>query len=131
MYKGSDASNVHDEEVNEDELEFSDDEAEQAFKRQRKRFVFYVTTSLERNVNQSPATIVVGPPPWLPLDFRPLFRRICETKNSWKKMYMMPLLTTNTVLTTWTPKQGRRVQLLYLTMIPTRRLLDLHLLHHP
>lgn len=34
--KGSDASNVHDEEVNEDEIEFSDDEAEAAYKRQRR-----------------------------------------------------------------------------------------------
>ena len=31
--KGSDASNVHDEEPGEDELEFSDDEAEAAYKR--------------------------------------------------------------------------------------------------
>ena len=35
--KGSDASNVYDEEVNEDEIEFSDDEAEAAFRQQRKR----------------------------------------------------------------------------------------------
>ncbi|EJC98727.1 NAF1-domain-containing protein [Fomitiporia mediterranea MF3/22] len=35
--KGSDASNVHDEEVNEDEMEFSDDEAEAAYRQQRKR----------------------------------------------------------------------------------------------
>lgn len=34
--KGSDASNVHDEEVNEEEIEFSDDEAEAAYKRQRR-----------------------------------------------------------------------------------------------
>ena len=31
--KGSDASNIHDEEVNEDEIEFSDDEAEAAYRR--------------------------------------------------------------------------------------------------
>lgn len=36
IFKGSDASNVHDEEVNEDELEFSDDEAEAAHKRNRR-----------------------------------------------------------------------------------------------
>lgn len=35
--KGSDASNVHDEEVGEDEVEFSDDEAEAAYKRHRAR----------------------------------------------------------------------------------------------
>jgi H/ACA ribonucleoprotein complex non-core subunit NAF1 len=35
--KGSDASNIHDEEVAEDEIEFSDDEAELAYKRARKR----------------------------------------------------------------------------------------------
>ncbi|SMR56097.1 unnamed protein product [Zymoseptoria tritici ST99CH_3D1] len=34
--KGTDASNIHDEEVNEDELEFSDDEAEAEHKRQKK-----------------------------------------------------------------------------------------------
>lgn len=39
VYKGSDASNCHDEEVGEEELEFSDDEAEAAFKRSRKRYV--------------------------------------------------------------------------------------------
>ena len=37
MFKGSDASNVHDEEVGADEIEFSDDEAEAAYKRQLKR----------------------------------------------------------------------------------------------
>jgi H/ACA ribonucleoprotein complex non-core subunit NAF1 len=36
-WKGSDASNVHDEEPADDELEFSDDEEEAAFKSQRKR----------------------------------------------------------------------------------------------
>lgn len=35
--RGSDASNMHDEEPAEDELEFSDDEQEAAFKQQRKR----------------------------------------------------------------------------------------------
>jgi H/ACA ribonucleoprotein complex non-core subunit NAF1 len=34
--KGSDASNVHDEEVGDDEMEFSDDEAEAEYKRQKK-----------------------------------------------------------------------------------------------
>ena len=37
MYKGSDASNLHDEEVGADEIEFSDDEAEAAYKKQLKR----------------------------------------------------------------------------------------------
>lgn len=37
MPKGSDASNLHDEEVGEDEQEYSDDEAEQAAKRARKK----------------------------------------------------------------------------------------------
>lgn len=38
--KGSDASNVHDEEPADHELEFSDDEAEAAFKaRTKKRYV--------------------------------------------------------------------------------------------
>ena len=36
-FKGSDASNLHDEEVNDDELEFSDDEAEAEHKRQVKQ----------------------------------------------------------------------------------------------
>lgn len=35
--RGSDASNIHDEEPAEDEIEFSDDEKEAAFKAQRKR----------------------------------------------------------------------------------------------
>ncbi|KAI5301070.1 hypothetical protein KEM56_001997, partial [Ascosphaera pollenicola] len=35
--KGSDASNFHDEEVNDDEIEFSDDEAEAAYKRAQKQ----------------------------------------------------------------------------------------------
>lgn len=35
--KGSDASNMHDEEVGEDEIEFSDDEAEAAYRQRRKR----------------------------------------------------------------------------------------------
>ncbi|KND04875.1 uncharacterized protein SPPG_00573 [Spizellomyces punctatus DAOM BR117] len=35
-YKGSDASNIHDEEVGEEEMEFSDDEQEAEFKRQLK-----------------------------------------------------------------------------------------------
>lgn len=35
--KGSDASNIYDEEVREDEIEFSDDEAEAAYKRRVKR----------------------------------------------------------------------------------------------
>ncbi|KAL1978215.1 hypothetical protein VTN31DRAFT_1074 [Thermomyces dupontii] len=35
--KGSDASNIHDEEVGEDEIEFSDDEAEAEFKRRMKQ----------------------------------------------------------------------------------------------
>lgn len=35
-FKGSDASNLHDEEVGENELEFSDDEAEAEYKRRRK-----------------------------------------------------------------------------------------------
>lgn len=35
--KGSDASNVHDEEIGVDEVEFSDDETEAAYKRQRAR----------------------------------------------------------------------------------------------
>ncbi|KAK4498296.1 hypothetical protein PRZ48_010954 [Zasmidium cellare] len=35
--KGTDASNIHDEEVGEDEMEFSDDEAEAEFKKQRKQ----------------------------------------------------------------------------------------------
>ncbi|KAH8110628.1 NAF1-domain-containing protein [Phellopilus nigrolimitatus] len=35
--KGSDASNVHDEEINDEEVEFSDDEAEAAYKQQRRR----------------------------------------------------------------------------------------------
>ena len=34
--KGTDASNIHDEEVGEDEMEFSDDEAEAEYKRQQK-----------------------------------------------------------------------------------------------
>ncbi|KXT04068.1 hypothetical protein AC578_4952 [Pseudocercospora eumusae] len=34
--KGTDASNIHDEEVNEDEMEFSDDEKEAEYKRQKK-----------------------------------------------------------------------------------------------
>lgn len=34
--KGTDASNIHDEEVGEDEMEFSDDEAEAEYKRQKK-----------------------------------------------------------------------------------------------
>ena len=34
--KGTDASNIHDEEVGEDEIEFSDDEAEAEYKRQKK-----------------------------------------------------------------------------------------------
>lgn len=34
--KGTDASNIHDEEVAEDEMEFSDDEAEAAYKREKK-----------------------------------------------------------------------------------------------
>lgn len=36
LHKGNDASNFYDEEVGEDELEFSDDEAEQEWKRKRK-----------------------------------------------------------------------------------------------
>lgn len=36
-HKGSDASNVHDEEPADDELEFSDDEAEAAYKSGLKR----------------------------------------------------------------------------------------------
>lgn len=36
-WKGSDASNVHDEEPADEELEFSDDEAEAAFKALKKR----------------------------------------------------------------------------------------------
>ncbi|MCJ1413245.1 hypothetical protein MMC19_007349 [Ptychographa xylographoides] len=36
VMKGSDASNIHDEEVGDDELEFSDDEAEAEFKRSQK-----------------------------------------------------------------------------------------------
>ena len=36
QYKGSDASNAHDEEPGEDELEFSDDEAEREHKRSLK-----------------------------------------------------------------------------------------------
>jgi H/ACA ribonucleoprotein complex non-core subunit NAF1 len=36
-WKGSDASNVYDEEPAQDELEFSDDEEEAAFRSQRKR----------------------------------------------------------------------------------------------
>lgn len=36
-FKGSDASNMHDEEPADDELEFSDDEAEAAYKRESKR----------------------------------------------------------------------------------------------
>ncbi|KAJ7897194.1 Gar1/Naf1 RNA binding region-domain-containing protein, partial [Mycena olivaceomarginata] len=36
-FKGSDASNMHDEEPADDELEFSDDEAEAAYKRETKR----------------------------------------------------------------------------------------------
>ncbi|KAL1757261.1 Gar1/Naf1 RNA binding region-domain-containing protein [Schizophyllum commune] len=36
-YKGSDASNMHDEEPGEDEIEFSDDEAEAAFKAAKKK----------------------------------------------------------------------------------------------
>lgn len=41
MFKGSDASNAHDEEPGDDELEFSDDEAEREHKRTLKeRFVF-------------------------------------------------------------------------------------------
>ncbi|GAB7366283.1 hypothetical protein MBLNU230_g7840t1 [Neophaeotheca triangularis] len=35
--KGTDASNIHDEEVGEDEMEFSDDEAEAEYKRQKKQ----------------------------------------------------------------------------------------------
>lgn len=42
--KGSDASNVHDEEPAEDELEFSDDEAEAAHRqRMKKKYTFYWT----------------------------------------------------------------------------------------
>ncbi|KAI8578302.1 hypothetical protein K450DRAFT_301300 [Umbelopsis ramanniana AG] len=37
MQKGSDASNIFDEEVADHEMEFSDDEAEQAFKKEQKR----------------------------------------------------------------------------------------------
>lgn len=36
MEKGSDASNLHDEEVGPDEIEYSDDEQEQAYKREKK-----------------------------------------------------------------------------------------------
>lgn len=36
LLKGSDASNVHDEEVDDDEIEFSDDEAEAEYKRKKK-----------------------------------------------------------------------------------------------
>jgi hypothetical protein len=41
--KGSDASNVHDEEVGDDEIEFSDDEAEAMYKRQLKRKYVSIT----------------------------------------------------------------------------------------
>jgi H/ACA ribonucleoprotein complex non-core subunit NAF1 len=44
--KGSDASNVHDEEPADDELEFSDDEAEAAYRSHLKRkcgiFLFFI-----------------------------------------------------------------------------------------
>lgn len=36
-YKGTDASNIHDEEVGESEKEWSDDEAERAAKRNKKK----------------------------------------------------------------------------------------------
>lgn len=36
-FKGSDASNVHDEEVGDDEIEFSDDEKEAEYKSRLKR----------------------------------------------------------------------------------------------
>ena len=47
-YKGSDASNAHDEEPADDELEFSDDEAERAHKRATEHR--FVVISLHMNV---------------------------------------------------------------------------------
>ena len=46
MTKGSDASNAHDEEPGEDEVEFSDDEQEAAYKRMLKERLFCSFTSL-------------------------------------------------------------------------------------
>ena len=46
-FKGSDASNVYDEEPADDELEFSDDEAEAAYKsRMKRKCVFFLPVSL-------------------------------------------------------------------------------------
>ena len=44
MLRGSDASNIHDEEPGEDEMEFSDDEQEAAFKQARKKRYAYLLT---------------------------------------------------------------------------------------
>ena len=42
LAKGSDASNAHDEEPGEDEVEFSDDEQEASYRRMLKERFFYV-----------------------------------------------------------------------------------------
>ncbi|EME42117.1 hypothetical protein DOTSEDRAFT_174961, partial [Dothistroma septosporum NZE10] len=58
--KGTDASNIHDEEIGEDELEFSDDEEEAAFKSQRKRAKKEGRTALTRSEFQAGARSFVA-----------------------------------------------------------------------
>ena len=77
-FKGSDASNVHDEEPAEDELEFSDDEAEAAYRSRRKRkcvstflFFTYISQSSiyrtdEANPVRAPSLPRANPPPIQP-----------------------------------------------------------------
>lgn len=80
-YKGSDASNVYDEEPGDDELEFSDDEAEIAYRSSLKRKCVAVYASariLTDNIleegNHEPAQLT-------PRDRVPLTRRTCVTKS--------------------------------------------------
>ncbi|CAK4024644.1 H ACA ribonucleo complex non-core subunit NAF1 [Lecanosticta acicola] len=59
--KGTDASNIHDEEVGEDELEFSDDEKEAEFKRQKKLAKKEGRGGLSRSAFESGERIVARP----------------------------------------------------------------------
>ncbi|KAJ6575434.1 Gar1/Naf1 RNA binding region-domain-containing protein [Mycena capillaripes] len=56
-FKGSDASNMHDEEPAEDEMEFSDDEAEAAYKRRRREVSRASSVDMSRQSTPSPASM--------------------------------------------------------------------------
>ena len=120
--KGSDASNAHDEEPADDELEFSDDEEERAHKRALDKKCVFLRKTLSVLLILTFCNVFAGEKklvqahPHHPV-FLPRLLRKCEIKISLRRIH-----TTRTIapITTWTSEQDPHVHPLYHTTTLTR-----------